>query len=428
MGRHKQRSFLAVVAVVALGGALGTVEAAEHPREVIIEWNQILQGTIPASASVGSFRYYAMMHIAMFDAVNSIERDFERYHAQVFAHPAASSEAAAAQAARDVLAELIPTAQPTFDAALQARLGGIQPLRAALGVAVGKKVARAVLDWRTGDGSEQPNRPYLPPALPGLWQPTSTGQVAAFVHFAGIEPFGLLTPTQYLPDPPPLLNSAEYAQDFATVKEIGSVNSSTRSADQTLVAKLIAASGYGPGPFALWSHVARDVARSRNLSLVKTARLFAMLNVAMNDGLQTSHVSKFVYGLWRPITAIRRADEDANDQTMADPAWTPLLATPPYPSHSSNLTCIATSAARSIARMLGTDAVPFTVTWTGTGGNPNETRSYTALSQLAEESALSRVWGGIHFLFELTESAESCTKVADYIADNYMQPTFHWFH
>jgi hypothetical protein len=248
------------------------------------------------------------------------------------------------------------------------------------------------------------------------------------VHFAGIEPFGLLTPTQYLPDPPPLLNSAEYAQDFATVKEIGSVNSSTRSADQTLVAKLIAASGYGPGPFALWSHVARDVSRSRNLSLVKTARLFAMLNVAMNDGLQTSHVSKFVYGLWRPITAIRRADEDANDQTMADPAWTPLLATPPYPSHSSNLTCIATSAARSIARMLGTDAVPFTVTWTGTGGNPNETRSYTALSQLAEESALSRVWGGIHFLFELTESAESCTKVADYIADNYMQPTFHWFH
>ena len=203
MSNRNHRGVLAALAIVALSGTASVVEAAEHPREVIIEWNQILQGNIPATASVGSFRYYAMMHIAMFDAVNSIERDYQRYHVQLFASPAASSEAAAAQAAHDVLTTLIPVpaAQSAFDAALAARLNGIQPWRAAAGVAVGKKVAQAVLDWRTGDGSEQPNSAYLPSAIPGLWQPTAPGQVAAFVHFAGIEPFGLLTPTQYLSRP-----------------------------------------------------------------------------------------------------------------------------------------------------------------------------------------------------------------------------------
>ncbi len=125
----------------------------------------------------------------MFDAINSIERDYQRYRVQVPANPAASAEAAAAQAAHDVLVALIPAAEGTFDTALQGRLATIHSWRAAQGVAVGKKVARAILDWRTGDGSEQPNIPYLPPALPGLWQPAVPGQVAAFVQFGNVETF-----------------------------------------------------------------------------------------------------------------------------------------------------------------------------------------------------------------------------------------------
>jgi hypothetical protein len=432
MKSNRNYGWLAALAIGVLS-VLATPAGAtvNDDAEVIIEWNQLLQSNIssaPTPAGLFSFRYYAMMHIAMFDAVNSIERDYKRYHVLVKANRAASAEAAAAQAAHDVLVTLIPAAKATFDNALKKRLKTLEPWRAGKGAAVGKKVARAILAWRSGDGSELPNPPYLPPPMPGLWQGlvdpvTMNAQVATGVHFAGVEPFGLLTPTQYLPAPPPFLDSAEYATDFEAVKELGSAGSTTRSEDQTLLALLISGSGYSPGPFALWSNVTRDVARSRHLSLIKTARLFALVNAAMNDGLQTSHTSKFVYNLWRPITAIQRADEDSNDQTIADPAWMPLLGTPPYPSHSSNVTCIGASAAGSLARTFGTDAIPFTVTWTwtGTGGNPDVTRSYSSFSQLAEEAALSRVYGGIHFAFELNASFESCAKVADYLFDNYMQ-------
>jgi hypothetical protein len=391
--------------------------------EVVMEWNEILQTNIPPTAGLFSFRYYSMMHIAMFDAVNSIERDYERYHVKVWANPAASTEAAAAQAAHDVLVALIPEAQGTFGAALQNRLAKIPSWRAGPGVVIGKKVAQAVIDWRTGDGSEQPNIPYIPPALPGLWQPTPPTQIAGAVHFAHVEPFGLLTATQYLPDPPPLLNSPEYATAVEQVRSLGSATLSTRTDEQTQIALLFAASGYSPNPFALWSNVARNLARSQNLSIVRAARLFALLNVAMNDGLQTAHTSKYVYGLWRPVTAIQRADEDLNDATVADPSWQPLLATPPYPSHSSNLTCIAASAARTLARVLHRDAVPFDVTWTGTGGNANVTRSYASFAQLAEEAGISRVYGGIHFQFELTASHESCANVSDFIVSRHARPT-----
>jgi hypothetical protein len=421
---NKKSEWLTVLAIVALGVIVTPAEGRTtyDDREVVLEWNQILQANTPATAGLFGPRYYAILHIAMFDAVNSIEREFDRFHVQVFAKPAASAEAAAAQAAHDVLLALIPAAKDTFDAALGRRLATIHPWRAAHGVVVGRNVARAILDWRTGDGSEQPNIPYLPPELPGLWQPAAPGQVAAFVQFGGVEPFALLTATQYLPPAPPMLNSAEYAADLNHVKEVGSSGSPTRTADQTLVAKLFGGSGYRPGlPFPLWNNVARDMARSQHLSLSETARLFALTNVSINDAIQSSHSSKYVYGLWRPITAIRRAGEELNDQTAADPAWTPLLSTPPYPSHPSNLTCVGASAARTLARVFDTDALPFTLSWEGTGGNTNVTRSYESFSQLAEEGAMSRVYGGIHFRFELTASSESCEKVADYVADHYMR-------
>jgi hypothetical protein len=418
--------WLALLAVAALGGGGEPARSAGNTRgaanAVVLEWDEMLTAHLPATAGLFSFRYYAMMHVAIFDAVSSIERKYEPHHVMVPASPAASAEAAAAQAARDVLAALVPSAVSAFDAALAARLATIQKQRAAQGVAVGKKVAQAVLDWRMADGSAPPDPPYTPAALPGLWQPTPPTQVAAGTRYANVEPFGLLTATQYLPDPPPLLNSEEYAADLNQVKELGETGSGVRTAEQTLLAKLFAGPpNYVPGPFALWSKVARDVVGSRQMSLSATARLFAMMNVAMHDGLQTSHTSKFVYGLWRPITAIRRADEDANDATSAVADWTPLLGTPPYPSHSSNLTCIGVSAARTLARVLRSDDVPFEVTWTGLAGNADVTRTYGAFSQLAEEGGLSRVYGGIHFMFEIEDSVEACRNVADYVVDSHMR-------
>lgn len=417
------RSWRAVVAMAALGAAAPAFASPQHhDPTVIVEWNEILQSNIPATAGVFSFRYYAVMHIAMFDAVNSIDHRYAPYRVRVAAHPGASAEAAAAKAARDVLVQLIPAAASSFDAALNARLATLHPARAALGVAVGKRAARAVLKWRLDDGFEQPNPPYTPSALPGWWQPAAPGQVAAAVNFGSIKPFALRTPTVYLPAPPPLLNSSQYAEDYDQVKALGDIASTTRTEEQTLLARLFAGPpNYGPNPFALWSHVAKNVTASERLSLVQTARLFAHLSAAMNDGLQSAHTSKYVYGLWRPITAIRRGDEDLNDQTIADPAWTPLLGTPPYPSHASNLTCIAASAARILARTFKSDAVPFTVMWTGLAGNADVTRSYGTFSQLAQEGGVSRVYGGIHFQFEIDAAYESCTKVGDYVFDKKMR-------
>jgi hypothetical protein len=417
---------LGLVAIAAVVSGAQAQPNEHGDNGVILEWDRILTENLPASAGPFSFRYYAMMHIAMFDAVNSIERKYDHYYVQVPASAAASAEAAAAQAAHDVLVVLIPDAASTFDAALANRLAGIRPAkRSALGTEVGRKVAQAVIDWRTGDGSDSPDPLYTPPPVAGMWQPTAPSQVAVGVRYANMEPFALLTPTQYLPHRPPLLNSTAYAADFDHVKALGRADSGVRTADQTLQALLFAGPpNYSPGPFTLWSTVARNVVSSRQLSLAATARLFAAMNAAINDGLQTSHTSKFIYGLWRPVTAIRRADEDHNDATTADPNWVPLLGTPPYPSHSSNLTCIAVSAQRALARALGADNVAFDVTWTGLNGKADETRSYSTLSELAAEAGMSRVYGGIHFLFEITDSAASCRRVADYVHENYMRSRF----
>jgi len=406
-------------AVVLLAGRAGATDSAE----VVIEWNQILQTTIPTAGPLAP-RYYAMLHIAMFDAVNSIDRTYTPYRARVRANRGASAEAAAAQAAHDVLAFLIPGATPTFDAALATQLESIPSWRAAQGVIVGRKVAKRIIAWRQNDGEVNPTPPaYVLPPLPGLWQPTPPAFAAAsFPHFRDVEPFALLTATQYLPDPPPTLTSDEYAADFDEVKRIGALDSAERTAEQTQTARLFASIGNSTVHFAMWNDIAGNFARSQYWSLVDTARLFALLNASIHDGVQTSHASKFVYGLWRPVTAIQRADEDLNPQTAADTAWSPLLTTPPYPSHAANQACIGASAARALVRAFDSDAMPFTVTWIGTPGNPDVTRSYGSFSQLADEQARSRVYGGIHFTFEVNASGESCVQVADYVADNYMLP------
>jgi hypothetical protein len=412
-----------MLAVTAIGLSAARAEPSHNQADVVIEWNQLLQSNIPSNAGLLTPRHYAMMHIAIFDAVNSIDRSYTAYRVRVPAAHGASAEAAAAQAAHDVLVTLIPAAQTAFDAALAARLAGIPPGRATLGVLVGRKAAHEILAWRAGDGSSLPSPSYVLPLLPGLWQPTPPlFQPAPFVHFGDVEPFGLLTATQYLPKPPPTLTSDEYAADFDEVRRLGSAGTTERTADQTLLARLFAPSGYAPQHWVVWNNVARDAAASRRLSLVDTARLFALMNASIHDGLQTSHTSKYVYGLWRPVTAIRRADEDLNPATTTDSAWTPLITTPPYPSHSSNQTCVGTSAARALRRAFGTDAMQFQVTWRGTSGNADVTRSYAGFWQLADEQARSRIYAGIHFTFELTTSQVSCIQVADYVFENYMLP------
>ena len=394
---------------------------------MVIEWNQILEGVLPAGGLTPP-RHYAMVHIAMFDAINSITRTHRPYRTSVWAPRGASAEVAAAQAARDVIVAQFPTAQASADAALQARVASVGERQAKSAIQVGKAVAAAILAWRQDDGWSVTPPAYVLPTFPGLYQPTPPGFVAAgFRQFEHTKPFALLTSTQYLPAAPPTVTSERYAADFEEVKSIGSATSSVRTAEQTQTAQLFASVTSRTVHWALWNHVARDTARSNAMSLIETARLYALLNVSIHDGLQSSHTGKFIYGMWRPVTAIRRADEDMNSLTIADPSWTPLLGTPTYPSHPGNQACVGASAARALALAHGTDDVAFTAVWQGNTGNPDVSRPYSRFSQLAEDQANSRIYGGIHFRFESTASQQACPKVAEYVNARFMRPSL-WAH
>src|SRR5690606_29190335 len=317
---------LELLSCAALAG-FGAAAQAQQDPSVIVEWNQLLQENGPPAPPFANIRVYAIMHIAMFEAVNSIEGRYTPYRMPVDGSSGASPEAAAAQAAHDVLVAALPAAADIFDAALDARLDEIPRGRARQGAEVGRQAAESILDWRADDGYSEPNVEYVLPELPGLWRPTAENQVAGFANVGDVEPFALLTPTQYLPDRPPSLTSAEYAAAFDEVKEIGIATSATRAPEQTETARLSAVVDTSTTPFAVWNHVARDVARERGWSLGETARAFALLNAAIHDGLQNAHTSKFVYGLWRPVTAVRLGDDDLNPDTTGDPVWDPLLVT-----------------------------------------------------------------------------------------------------
>jgi hypothetical protein len=397
--------------------------ALAQGAELVIEWNRVLFSVAPSGPPTVQ-RPASMMHIAMFDAANAIEDAYTPYRVQVRASHGASREAAAAQAAHDVLTALFPTQQATFDALLASHLAGVPPGRAKQGIAIGRAVAQAILAWRQNDGwpaTIVPDPTYVLPTTPGLWQPTPpANSFATFTFYPEVVPFALQTSTQFLPSPPPSLTSQRFATDFNEVKLLGEVTSAVRTPDQTEMALRIAAVGNSTTPVEVWFKVAADVAQSQALSLIETARLFVFVSVGLHDGLQTSFTSKFVYGLWRPVTAIPRADEDGNPLTDPDPDWLPLLITPSYPTYAGNAACVGTVEARALQLMFGTDDIPFTVTWVGVAPNPDVTRDYDAFSQLAEEFARSRIYGGIHFQFDSDASESACAKVADYTFANYM--------
>jgi len=433
MSRY-MRILTATFVVAAMCGMAPSAAAHGGSKpDAIIEWNQLLQQHI-GGAPFLQMRGYSMMHIAMADAVVAIEGRYDPFHAKVWAPRGASAEAAAAQAGHDVFYALVTTTAGRDAAAalLQGRLSTIPPGLRALGVNVGKKAAASILAWRLNDGyaTANPQPPaYLASTLPGIWKATATGPFQ-FSEIGNVEPFGLLTVTQFLSVPFPQLESAEYADNVNEVKKVGRNTAplTDRTEAQTRFAQLFA--GVGPhagvtNPFRLWSNVARDLALQKRLSLVTTARLFAMTFASMHDSVQNTQHAKAVYRLWRPETAIANADVDNNPATEADTTWAPLIPTPPYPAYPSNMTCIGTGASRMLANLLGSDAQTFTATWYTPANTVAWAVPYTSLWQLGNDQAWSRIWGGIHFRIDIDEGQVSCTQVADYLYDNYMQPDRH---
>lgn len=409
------------IAAICAAGALSSAAIAGD-REVVIEWNALMEATVPNSAGVTLPRGYAMMHIAMFDAVNSIEEGYTGYVVRFPAPTNASSEVAAAQAARDVVVGLFPAATANADALLATRTQGVDPVAAQAGAQVGKKIANKILQWRANDGWAIPQT-YTPAPVPGVWRPTPPAFApAGFVQAVDAQPLGLPRPYYFMPRRPPELDSQEYADGVNAIQSIGGVTSTVRTAAQTQLARTWASVGYRQQWSAIWNNVTRDAARSQQLGLIETARLFALLNVSMQDGVQTAQASKYAYQLWRPVHAIQLADQDMNPATTPDPTWMPLLPTPPYPSYAGNMACIGASAATSLRLFFGTNDMTVSPTWTGLNGNANVTMTYPGFWQLAEAQAVSREYGGIHYHFDSVASQEMCPKVAGYVFANFMRP------
>lgn len=319
MNRTAKITAVVILVTIGLHASAGRIYA--QTPNVVIQWNRLAQAQYGPGASAIQ-RTLAILHIAMFDAINSIEHVYTPYRLDVQASGGASAEAAAAQAAHDVLSTLFPAQQATYDAALAAQLNGIPPGLAKQGVKIGQLAAAAILKWRENDGwpaAITPDPTYVLPPFPGLWQPTPpANSFATFTFYPRVVPFALVTSTQFLPPPPPTLISSQYATDFNETKRVGSVLSGDRTPEQTLKAQVFAGVNTAIGFQHVWNIVAGTIAQRQGLSLIDTARLFALLNVSLHDGLQTSFTSKFTYGLWRPVTAIRRAAEDLNPDTDPD--------------------------------------------------------------------------------------------------------------
>ena len=425
-----RKTIVAATLMVALTAVAGhDIEATHSSPDIVLKWNQLLNSTLPQPGNPLSPRFYAMTHIAMFDAINAIERDFEPYRVRLRPGLWGSSKAAAAQAAHDVLVALNPSATPGYDEALSADLGDRPSDFVRRGAEIGAHVAREILAWRQHDGwvvSAFP--PYAEPPLPGRWQPTPPANAAAtFTHLQQAAPMALLSATQVLPPPPPSLTSARYAADLNEVKLVGKSDSAVRTEEQTTFSRLWSGVGTTTGFFSVWNNVARDVVLARQLSLVETARVFVLLNVSIHDALQTTQASKFVYGVWRPVTAIRAADTDLNPDTDPDSTWLPLITTPPYPSYAGNLATIGASAARALQLVCDTNDVPVAITWNLSGGFPSVTRYFDGFWQAAEEEAMARIYGGIHYRFDQQAGQQVGRSVAEFVFANFVRPRARWF-
>lgn len=386
--------------------------------------NRIVYTSPPLAA-----RNLAMVHTAMSDAVVAAEGQGRPYRFTGPAPAGSSAVAAAATAAWKVLTALYPKTEQRalFDAALAESLAVVPdgPGKDA-GRVLGGHVADDTLAWRATDGSKAVAS-YTPGADPGDWRLTGPDFLPPNLpQWPGVTPFAVADATAFRPPPPPALDTPEYAAAVNEVRALGRFDSATRTADQTAIALFW---GDGPGtatPPGHWNRIARDVAFARGSSLAETARTFAALNVGMADAGIASWDAKYAYNLWRPIAAVREADADGNPATTADPAWVPLLKTPPFPSYSSGHSTFSAAAAAVLTTAFG-PGVGFTTradeqdgfTQRPLAASAVTTRTFASFEAAAEEASRSRVYGGIHYSFDGAAGLAAGRAIGAVAADRF---------
>jgi membrane-associated phospholipid phosphatase len=412
-----RRRFLAATALTAtalVGASVLTdspaaaTPAISRPQtNVVVEWNRTLLSLVQTPgaqpATIQPTRDFAIMSAAVFDAVDAARGHHHRrlHQAQL---------AAAAQAAHDVLTSMFPAAKPALDQELATDLATVPSRHARIdGVRAGQHAAAAELRARAHDGATATPPPYQTTGGPGDYRPAPPGFAApVFTHWAKVTPFVLRRGDQFRPPPPARLTSAAYAAAINEVRSLGQDTSTTRTSEQTTIARFWA------GPIQnYWNAIADDVTLARHSDVETSARNFALLDLGLADATIALYDAKYTYRLWRPITAIRLADTDGNPMTTADPNWTPLATTPADPSYPGAHSTISAAAATILTMAFGNAA--FSVT---SPALPGVTRSFADFHAAATEAGLSRIYAGIHTRLDHRAGLLLGTEVGQYTLAN----------
>jgi len=407
---------------LCLAIALGVLSATTcFAQSVVADWHSVMESSIAASGrkNAVALPYYAYVDVAVYDAVNSIDRRHRPFAAGVAAPHGASQDAAAASAAHDILAHYLPAQAATFDTALAASLAAIPDGQAKTdGINVGKAVAARWIALRTGDGLEAPLT-YTWGHGPGIWEPVpvppnNVAPAPVGVWLTKYRPFALRSADQFLSDlsGPPELTSAAWTFNFNLTKSYGASNSAVRTDAQTEIGRF-----WTDDAAAQYSRMFRGIVGANGLNTAAAARLAALYSVAASDSVTACFNAKYHFAFWRPYTAIHDADTDSNPATVADPSWTPLAPTPGHPEYPAAHGCVTEAIMGAYAAYFGTEVMPFSVTSAVTG----TTHSFMTFHEVVDEVDFARIFGGMHYYHSVRDGNRLGRRVVDYIVDHYFQ-------
>jgi hypothetical protein len=367
-----------------------------------------------------STRNLAILHTAIYDAVNSIHPTHQSYLTIPAPPPNTSAEAAATSAGQTIMRILYPSLSAQTDA-LHLQILATLPADQTTtnGLLHGQTVANLMLQSRQGDGSST-QVPYIPSNDPGQWLRTPPFYRPPLdPHWRYVTPFCLDNLERFVAPGPPPLNSEQYATDLLEVQTLGSLNSTTRTPDQEQTAVFWSDFSYTAMPPGHWHEIAATLCLQYDFPLAQCSRLLALLSLSQADAAIACWEGKYRYNFWRPLTAIQRANEDNNPNTTADPNWDGLLPSPNFPEYPSGHSTFSKAAAQILTHILGTDAISFSAT---SDSLPGITRSFSSLSACADEVGRSRIYGGFHFESANRDGKTSGKKIASFIAANYLLP------
>ncbi len=397
--------------------------------DAVSDWNLIAAtayGTATATGRPGTIGVIdlAMVHAAVYDAVQAIEKRFEPYHVEI-PNASGSPVAATAKAAHDVLLNLFPAQAVSLDTQYADYLTNQGLSDTDPGVSVGQQAAAGILALRANDGRFPPNQsPFVGSAEIGVWRPTPsylpgpppTLSPGATPWLAAVTPFTLKRPSQFRADPPYKLSSKRYAKEYNEVKTLGALQGSVRTPEQTDLAYF-----YADNTILLWNRALRNVSNAYVTDISDSSRLFALASMAIADALITCWDSKYHYVFWRPVTAIQEGDNDGNSRTIGDPTWQPLINTPNYPEHTSGANNITAAMTRTIEMFFRTDQIPFTFT----SNFPlavQKTRTYANLPDAAQDVVDARIYSGLHFRTADEVGRRQGRQVARWAFTHFLRP------